>query len=220
MTEQDYAFEREDGEEIISDPAQLRKGAGEDGKVAEKPKTTNVGVNLNCDPGMLLVEDCQSFESIDAKEFSKRCAANLCTLYKQLFDIKKVQDAAHGPDGEILEYEKSENMVIMPEAVQVLPREKPCPVEKSKTKWEKFREERGMQARQRRSRLVFDTVTQDWVPRWGKDSIKKIADKHTWLMPEEGKHRAAGTDPFTYARAEKKVKLEKNKLAEIRNQVN
>ena len=104
-------------------------------------------MNLNCDPGCLLVEDCQSYESITAKEFSKRTAANLCTLYKQLFDIKKQQEMKHGPDGEILEFTKSKYMVDMPDALQVLPREKPCPTEKEKTKWEKFREERGMEAR-------------------------------------------------------------------------
>jgi hypothetical protein len=56
------------------------------------------------------------------------------------------------------------------------------------------------------------------VPRWGKDSVKKIEDN--WVMPEQAKHRASGMDPFTYARAEKKAKLEKQNLAEVRNNVN
>ena len=102
---------------------------------------------MNCDAGCLLVEDCQSYEKISAQEFSKRTASNLCLLYKQLFDLKKAQDAKHGPDGEILEYTKSKYMVEMPDTIQVLPREKPCPSEKSKTKWERFREERGMAPR-------------------------------------------------------------------------
>ena len=100
-------------------------------------------------------------------------------------------------------------MVDMPDRIQVLPREKPCPTEKAKTKWEKFREERGMAPREKRSRLVFDPITNDWVPRWGKGSVKKIEEQHQWLMPEKGKHREAGIDPFTYARAEKKAKQEK-----------
>ena len=111
-------------------------------------------------------------------------------------------------------------MVEMPDTIQVLPREKPCPTEKSKTKWERFREERGMAPRQKRSRLVFDPITNDWVPRWGTGSVKKIADQHQWLLPEKGKHREAGMDPFTYAKAEKKQKMEKQKLAEVRNKVN
>lgn len=119
-----------------------------------------------------------------------------------------------------MEYTKSRYLVEMPAAVQVLPREKPCPVEKAKTKWEKFREERGMAPRAKRSRLVFDPITKDWVPRWGKDSVKKIEDKHQWILPTKEKHMKAGMDPFTYAKAEKKQKLEKQKLAEVRNKVN
>ena len=53
-------------------------------------------------------------------------------------------------------------------------------------------------------------MTQDWVPRWGKDSIKKIEEKHNWLMPDKPKYAEAGMDPFTYARAEKKAKKEGN----------
>lgn len=163
-------------------------------------------MNLNCDPGCLLVEDCQSYEKCSAKEFSKRTASNLCTLFKQLYELKKVQDAKHGPDGEILEFTKSQFLIDMPEALQVLPREKPCPDSKPKTKWEKFRAERGMAPRPKRSRLVFDPISNDWAPRWGKDSVKKVADKHNWLMEEKGVHRTAGVDPFTYQRAEKRLK--------------
>lgn len=212
MTE-DYEFEREDGKAIEEQEERPQK-------VNPSSRSTVVGVNLSCDVGCLLVEDCNSFEGISDKEFSKRTAANLCTLYKQLFDIKKQQEAMHGPDGEILEYTKSKFLIDMPSSVQTMPREKPCPVEKPKTKWEKFREERGLPPRQKRSRLVFDPVTNDWVPRWGKGSIKKLEDQRQWLMPTQEKHDAAGVDPFTYARAEKRAKVEKQKLAEVRNQVN
>lgn len=213
-----YAFEREDGEEIRQPGHQKTNAEGEEAKVVIK--STQVAVNLNCDPGCLLIEDCQSFEGISVTEFSKRTAGNLSTLFKQLFDLKKAQDAKHGPDGEILEYTKSRFTLDMPEAVQVLPREKPCPVEGPKTKWEKFRLERGMAPRAKRSRLVFDPITNDWVPRWGDGSIKQIEEKHNWLMPDKQKYRDAGMDPFTYARAEKKAKKEKQSLAEVRNSVN
>jgi hypothetical protein len=48
--------------------------------------------------------------------------------------------------------------------------------------------------------LVYDEITKDWVPRYGFGSIKKIADKHNWLMEEKPKHRKEGVDPFTYAK--------------------
>lgn len=78
----------------------------------------------------------------------------------------------HGEDGEILEYTKSFYSVNLPEPKIVIPREKPVPKEKALSKWEKFRLERGMPARQKRSRLVFDPVTNDWLPRWGHKSAK------------------------------------------------
>lgn len=71
------------------------------------------------------------------------------------------------------------------------------------TKWEKFRLERGLPARKKRSRLVFDPITNDWVPRWGANSVKKIEEKHNWLMvdkPSDDK-----TDPFTRKKNEKKL---------------
>jgi regulator of ribosome biosynthesis len=70
-----------------------------------------------------------------------------------------------------------------------------------------------MPARKKRSRMVFDPITKDWVPRHGTGSVKKIADAHNWLMEEKPKHREAGVDPFTYQKAEKKAKQEKQNLA-------
>jgi len=47
------------------------------------------------------------------------------------------------------------------------------------------------------------------VPRYGKGSIKKIEDKHQWMMEVKPKHDEAGVDPFTFARSEKKIEKEK-----------
>jgi hypothetical protein len=33
--------------------------------------------------------------------------------------------------------------------------------------------------------MVFDEITNDWVPRHGAGSIKKIEEKHNWLMVDE-----------------------------------
>jgi regulator of ribosome biosynthesis len=68
--------------------------------------------------------------------------------------------------------------VSIPPSQVVFPREKPAPKEKEMTRWEKFRLEKGMPARKKRGRMVFDEITNDWVPRHGMGSIKKIADKH------------------------------------------
>lgn len=208
MTEQDYAFEKPDDEKK-KNPTGMRND----------PSQGDFGLNRHLDLGSLLTEDTQSYEGITMQEFSKRTAASLCQIYQALFEMKKTQKAAHGPDGEILEYTKSQYSVEMPAPRVVLPREKPVPKEKEKTKWEKFREERGMPPRHKRSRLVFDPITKDWVPRWGKGSVKKIAEKMNFAMEEKPKHRAAGMDPFTFAKAEKNAMKEKQNLASIKNQI-
>jgi len=48
---------------------------------------------------------------------------------------------------------------MLPAPRVVLPREKPIPKEKAMTKWEKFRIEKGIQAKAKRSRMVFDPIT-------------------------------------------------------------
>jgi hypothetical protein len=136
-----------------------------------------------------------------------------------LFDIKKRQTAEHGPDGEILEFTKAANSVVLPDPRIVLPREKPVPKEQEKTKWEKFREERGLPPRRKRSRLVYDPVTKDWLPRWGKGSIKQVQDKLNFAMEEKPIHRITGMDPFTLAKAEKNAKMEKQNLATLKNKI-
>ena len=87
----------------------------------------------------------------------------------------------------------------------ILPREKPIPKPKPLTKWEKFRIEKGLPAKEKRSRMVFDPITKDWVPRYGMGSIKKIEDKFNWLMPEKPKHVQSGLDPFSFKKMEKKL---------------
>ena len=126
---------------------------------------------------------------------------------------------AEGEQGEFLEYTKSKYSVLLPPQKFILPREKPIPKERALTKWEKFRLEKGIQTKQKRSRMVFDTITQDWVPRYGAGSIKKIEDKYKVVMDFKPKHIAEGTDPFTAARAEKKAAKEKQNLAELKNRI-
>ena len=67
--------------------------------------------------------------------------------------------------------------------------------------------------------MVFDPVSNDFVPRYGMGSIKKIEEKHNWLMEEKPKHIESGLDPFTYKKNEKKLEQEKQKLRELKNKI-
>lgn len=94
-----------------------------------------------------------------------------------MFELNKQQKLeAGGEDGEILEYTKSKYTVELPMPNVVLPREKPIPKPKPLTKWEKFRLEKGITEKAKRSRMVYDPITKDWVPRFGLGSVKKIAE--------------------------------------------
>ena len=154
-----YAFVRDDADSAQEEAQDDQKTQEQTHTSTAHQSTKQIGLNLNFDMGCLLLEDCQSYSDITAKEFSKRTASNICAVYKQLFDLKKKQDAQFGPDGQILEHDRAAYAVDMPPSEVVLPREKPCPVEKPKTKWERFREERGLPPRRKRSYMVFDELT-------------------------------------------------------------
>lgn len=127
-------------------------------------------VNKHYDIGALLYEDSSSFSGKQDEELLIASKASFCALFKQLFELKKQQRAKQGDDGEILEYTKAQYALDMPEPRVIVPRAKPAPKEKPKTKWEKFRDEKGLAPRKKRSRLIFDEITKDWVPRWGPGS--------------------------------------------------
>lgn len=178
---------------------------------------TVLSLNKQCDLGALVMEDCQSYSDKTETEILELSKKNFQNLFKELFDLKRQQRAKLGEDGGILEYTKAQFAVDLPEPRIIVPRQKPVPKEKPKTKWEKFRDEKGLPARQKRSRLVFDPITKDWVPRWGPNSHKKIEAKHEWLLEDNIHHEAAGVDPFTMKRQEKKMEQEKEKMRKLKN---
>jgi len=127
--------------------------------MVEVDHPAEVKLNKQMDLGQLIYEDSTSYEGITREEFARRTAENLCAVYRSLFELKRTQDLKHGEDGEILEYSKSAMSVTLPKPTTVLPREKPAPKGKAMTKWEKFREQKGIAPRKKRSRLVFDPIT-------------------------------------------------------------
>jgi len=130
--------------------------------------------NQNIDIGSLLLEDCKSYEGMTDEQILKSTQNNICEIYKNLFDLKKKQRIEEGEQGEILEYTRSKYSVVLPKSKVALPRHKTIPKQKPLTKWEKFRLEKGLPSKAKRSRYVYDPVTKDWLPRYGMGSIKKV----------------------------------------------
>ena len=73
----------------------------------------------------------------------------------------------------MLEHDEALYALALPEPATALPRAMPLPKAKALSKWDKFRLEKGISPRKKRSRLVFDPATKDWAPRWGYKSAKK-----------------------------------------------
>jgi regulator of ribosome biosynthesis len=101
------------------------------------------------------------------------------------------------------------------EFLEQLPRMRPLPKPKHKSKWERFAEERGI-SKKKRSRLVYDKASKDWVPRWGANSIKHKADKQDWVMEVPLK---SNEDPFEKKRIAAQLEKAKQKLREAKNKV-
>mmetsp|Transcript_43087 Transcript_43087/g.99215 ORF Transcript_43087/g.99215 Transcript_43087/m.99215 type:complete len:330 (-) Transcript_43087:93-1082(-) len=119
-----------------------------------------------------------------------------------------------------LKHENSEDgtMVQLPQEEGFkLPRSKPAPKEKPKTRWEKFMEERNMTKR-KRSSLVWDEAAGDWKRRWGYKSVKKSEDEAMGIV-EVKEGQDPNENPFEKRAAEKKLLQARQKMREVRNKV-
>lgn len=191
----------------------------------EIPEVVGGSAGTTVSLGQMCIDDCRAYNDKE-EDILAGLQDNVCAIYKYMFELKKRQrTAAGGEDHEILEHDKSKFSVFLPknstedggENWIVLPREKPIPKEKQLTKWERFRLEKGIAAKGKRSRMIYDEVSKDWVPRFGMGSAKKIAERHNWVMEERKKHVDAGLDPFTYKKNEKNLEKEKQNLRELKN---
>jgi len=129
--------------------------------------------NVTFDLGHLLVNDAQTFnkDSITEAEIKQRAIQNLELFYKELFKLSGNQV---GDDNQNRDFDKPKDTVKLPDPILKLPRSKPIPKPKQLSKWEKYRVEKGLPPRQKRSRMIFSELAQDWVPRWGKGRYNNL----------------------------------------------
>ncbi len=129
---------------------------------------------------------------------------NVQALVSEIFQLPR----EHTDTGPIVRLDKLE-------FVEELPRMRPLPKPKHKSKWERFAEERGI-AKQKRSRLVYDEASKDWVPRWGANSAKHRAEKQDWVMEVP---LNSSEDPFEKKRVAGQLVKAQQKLREAKNKV-
>lgn len=135
---------------------------------------------------------------------------NYISFASSLFDILSKQQ---GQEKEDLDYDKAPDELALPEAIITLPRALPIPVAKPLTKWEKYKQEKGIVQR-KRSRMIYSEEVGDWVPRWGRGSVKKIQDSMNWVMEE----KEPGVNPFEQKSNEKQLAKAKQLKRQMKNE--
>lgn len=144
---------------------------------------------LTCDLGHLLCSDPNPLPSLkSASNDNEREAilantARTCaqTLINSLLTNCPI---ARAPDSGDLQ-------ITLPTPETQLPREKPVPKEKEKTKWERFAEKKGIQKKKRDGKLKFDEGRKEWVAKYGyKGKDDSMGD---WLVEvdEKAERKAA-----------------------------
>ena len=107
-------------------------------------------------------------------------------------------------------------LITLPEPITRLPREKPVPVESAETKWAKFARLKGIQAKKRDGKMVFDEEKEDWVPKWGYKGQNKDAET-AWAVELDDKKEDDQKDPRIALRAERKSKGISNSAQKLKN---
>lgn len=132
---------------------------------------------------------------------------NVQLLVNKVFGLKQEKT----DEGLVVELPREED------AGYRLPRQRPVPKEKAKTRWQKFMEEKGMTKR-KRSGLVFDEVSGDWKRRYGYKSNKDSEERANGIM-EVKTGTNSFSNPFEQKKAEHKLNAAKQKMREVRNRV-
>lgn len=127
--------------------------------------------------------------------------------------LSSATDAFNSFFKEFLSLEKKdETKYLLPKSKTQLPREKPLPIEKPKTRFEQFRLEKGL-TKKRKDKIVYDKNNDEYRLRYG---YKRANDKSdVWMMevPDNSTE-----DPYMKLEKEKKERIKEQKKRERRNQ--
>lgn len=144
------------------------------------------GTDIEKDLGLLAIYNSRhtDYESdADAKEaqLAEIANENFSIIVSELLAIKRGVDdekQAKKLELQMVDFEKPEFTVTLPEPVTIFPRYRTLPKKKDQTKFEKYMAEKGMQKKKHESKLVFDEMSQDWVYKYGSKGIKKVQQKY------------------------------------------
>jgi len=113
--------------------------------------------------------------------------------------------------------EKVEEVVVakFPPPTHRLPREKPVPVPRELTKWEKYAKDKGITNKKKKDRLVWDDIVNKWVPQFGFKK-KQAEQEKNWCIPIK-ETADPNLNPFEKMEEEKQERKAKNELQRLRN---
>ncbi|XKL69198.1 hypothetical protein PGB90_006967 [Kerria lacca] len=95
-----------------------------------------------------------------------------------------------------------------------LPREKPVPVPKPLTKWQKFAQDKGLR-KKKKPKSTWDDVLQKWIPTYGYRKAAAEKEKNWVLEVPQNVH--PNTDMFAEKTKTKKENIAKNEYQRLRN---
>ncbi|CAH8662348.1 unnamed protein product [Schistosoma bovis] len=169
------------------------------------------------DLGNLLIEDkcpLNQFNEVSSLDDDHYRTISLdCThhFFKLFFEVIVLY--FHGLFQLPTESNDSVSVSILPKPTFRLPREKKIPSTKELTRWDRFARLKGIQNR-KKSRKVWDPVSESWKPRWGKDRIDDFKDKWVLEVPDNADPYE---DQFAKLSQAKKERRAKNELQRLRN---
>lgn len=142
---------------------------------------------------------------------------NLQLLINQVLSLPiKTTTETHGSS---TGQDSTMTLIQLPEPSTPLPREKAIPKAKAATKWEQFAARKGIKAKAKDGKMVYDEATGEWVPKWGYKGKNKDLDNQ-WLVEVEDKVKGTAdelVDPRKLSRDERKRLIKKNEAQHKRN---
>lgn len=171
----------------------------------EKDVPVNVDVgNMACfDPAPI---DATVYD--DAEKMKQLARDNCQLIVNAIWALPRKTLDGEGDNYEIV--------VDLPWPTHVLPRAKPLPKERKKTRWEKFAESKGIKKKTKRSRMKYDEERKEYMPVYGMGSSKNVDEKNTWVI-EAKAGMNMDEDPFDAMKQKRKEKIQKQKDREERN---
>jgi len=171
--------------------------------------TVDKPIDLELDLGNLLAVDNNQMETsrLDDSESREEYLAELARDNTQLL-VNAIWQLPTDRIQEVI-------VARLPAPTTKLPREKPLPVPKAETKWEKYAKEKGIVKKKSKDKKVWDEIVNEWVPQFGYKK-KIVEDQKNWVI--EIKETAdPNLNPHEKQEEDKKERKAKNELQRLRN---